>query len=47
LLDHGAPSDLADSASEAIFRHTDFNKGKISFNGQLIQIGTLFGAFLA
>ncbi|EIN05260.1 cyanamide hydratase [Punctularia strigosozonata HHB-11173 SS5] len=42
LLDHGASSDLADSASEAIFRHTDFNNGKISFNGQLIQIGTLF-----
>ncbi len=43
LLSHGANADLADSVAEAIFRHTDFNKGMISCNGQLIQLGTLFG----
>lgn len=42
LSSHGASNDLADSVAEAIFRHTDFNSGKISSNGQLIQLGTLF-----
>jgi hypothetical protein len=46
LLSEGADPDLADAVAEAIFRHTDFNGGKISCNGQLIQLGTLFGMSL-
>jgi cyanamide hydratase len=45
LVSEGAESDLADAVAEAIFRHTDFNGGKISSTGQLIQLGTLFGRF--
>ncbi|KAL8276102.1 hypothetical protein RQP46_011484 [Phenoliferia psychrophenolica] len=34
--------DLADSVTEAICRHTNFIEGKITTQGQMIQLGTLF-----